>query len=237
MRPLWPHQDGNAVVPIPSLRRFRQCHAVGPRLARALIWNARRSAAPASSRAIAARSRFRFQAKSRCIEPSARPRGDRSCVSATVTEDIPLTAARSDNEQSVRPCCGLLLPPGEAAAAARTSALLARSATNGTRPSGATGKSRSREGAENLFPFGRHPTLRACRRPTVLLCQNASVRGPVPAAARYYRIATGAGALVIELESVELERQESRRPTRPPLPVCPGDAALWRRRGTGQLHR
>jgi hypothetical protein len=36
-------------VPIPSLRRFRQCRAVGPRLARALIWNARRSAAPASS--------------------------------------------------------------------------------------------------------------------------------------------------------------------------------------------
>jgi hypothetical protein len=70
-----------------------------------------RSAAPASSRAIAARSRFRFQAKSRCIEPSARPRGDRSCVIATVAEDIPLTAARSDNEQSVRP---VLRPPASA---------------------------------------------------------------------------------------------------------------------------
>ena len=33
------------------------------------------------------------------------------------------------------------------------------------------------------------------------------------------------------------ERQESRRPTRPPLPVCPGNAALQRRRRAGQLHR
>jgi hypothetical protein len=108
MRPLWPHQDGNAVVPIPSLRRFRPCRAVGPRLARALIWNARRSAAPAFSRAIAARSRFRFQAKNRCIEPSARPRGDRSCVIATVTEasrSRPLGATTSSRSGRAADSC------------------------------------------------------------------------------------------------------------------------------------
>ena len=34
-----------------------------------------------------------------------------------------------------------------------------------------------------------------------------------------------------------LEREELRRPTRPQLPVCPGDAALWRRPRDGQLRR
>ena len=34
-----------------------------------------------------------------------------------------------------------------------------------------------------------------------------------------------------------LERQESRRPTGQRLPVCPGDAALWRRRRAGQRYR
>jgi hypothetical protein len=34
-----------------------------------------------------------------------------------------------------------------------------------------------------------------------------------------------------------LERQESRRPTWQRLPVCPGDAAPWRRRRTGRVHR
>jgi hypothetical protein len=50
--------------------------------------------------------------------------------------------------------------------------------------------------------------LRHCTRvddPTVLLSQNAIVGGPVAAAARYHRIDIRADALVVELESVELD--------------------------------
>lgn len=75
-RPLHPHQDGKRCSAHPSLRRLRQSRAARPRLARAPVCNARRSAALPSSGAIGAQDRTSASrptagVSSRPLNPSA----------------------------------------------------------------------------------------------------------------------------------------------------------------------
>ena len=56
-------------------------------------------------------------------------------------------------------------------------------------------------------------------------------------ATTHYCSPTGGGAAARTRVATASEREELRRRTRQPLSLCPGDAAIWRRRRTGQLRR
>ncbi len=85
----------------------------------------------------------------------------------------------------------------------------------------------ARRGTNPSAPLvaGGDPVLASGGRPIGRATERMLTNGRKQESAQGWRLLPG------------LEREELRRPTRPQLPVCPGDAALWRRPRDGQLRR